>query len=242
MMAAVGGRKWAHHERACMPGFRLTSAGRCTHAGLLAAVVFACASTPAGAALKCWTNRDGVRECGATVPPEYVGQGHEEVNRLGVKLHEQGRSITADEYTAQQAAERQAKAEAERLAAERSRRAHEDRMLLETYASEDDILLARDGRIAAVEGEIRFARSTVEKLRADLDLRIAEAAAHERKGQPVPAKLEADITGVRGQIQAQESFIEMKHAEQKQIRAEHDVLHARFIDLRAQRRAAEAQR
>ena len=37
----------------------------------------------ADARFKCWTNSDGVKECGQNVPPEYAQQGHEEVNSLG---------------------------------------------------------------------------------------------------------------------------------------------------------------
>ncbi len=205
--------------------------------GLLLSLTFLLTGAPATAALKCWTNQDGVRECGATVPPEYVGQGHEQVNRLGVKVHEQGRAMTAEEYAAQREADRQAKLEAERVAAERARKAHEDLVLLETFASEDDILLARDGKIAAIEGEIRFARSTIEKLTADLDLRIAEAAGHERKGQAVPDGLEADIKQVRGQIEAQQAFIEQKRLAQVQIGEQHATLRARFVELRSQQQA-----
>jgi len=222
-----------------MPEHPLMPLDRLVRLGLLAAVVVAVTAPPAEAALKCWTNKDGVRECGATVPPEYVGQGHEEVNRLGVKVHEQGRAMTAEEYAAEREAARLAKAEAERLAAEQAREAHENHILLETFASEDDILLARDGKIAAVDGEIRFARSTIEKLQADLDRRISEAATYERKATPIPEQLEADIAQVRGQIEAQESFIEQKRVEQEQIRAQHETLRERFVELRARKPAAQ---
>jgi hypothetical protein len=220
----------------CHPG---AGPGLAGHALCVLLAFLAGAGTPAVAALKCWTNKDGVRECGAVVPPEYVGQGHEEVNRLGVKVHEQGRAMTAEEFAAKREADRQAQAEAEREAALRAQRAQEDLILLETFASEDDILLARDGRIAAVDAEMRFARSTVEKLRADLDRRIAEAAAHERKGEPVPEGLQADIAEVRGQIEAQQAFIEQKRQEQQRISDEHEVLRARYVDLRARERASE---
>ena len=34
--------------------------------------------------IKCWTNSEGVRECGNTIPPEYAQKSHEEVSEQGV--------------------------------------------------------------------------------------------------------------------------------------------------------------
>ena len=49
------------------------------------------------ARFKCWTNSDGVRECGENVPPEYAQQGHEEINKLGITVDKQERAMTEEE-------------------------------------------------------------------------------------------------------------------------------------------------
>ena len=41
-------------------------------------------SGPASARFKCWTNHEGVRECGEKVPPEFAQQGHQEMSKQGV--------------------------------------------------------------------------------------------------------------------------------------------------------------
>ena len=42
-------------------------------------------ATPfANAGIKCWTNKDGVRECGNAVPPEYAQQGHTVKDKQGL--------------------------------------------------------------------------------------------------------------------------------------------------------------
>ena len=33
--------------------------------------------------IKCWTNKEGFRECGYTVPPEYAQKGHQEIGKFG---------------------------------------------------------------------------------------------------------------------------------------------------------------
>ena len=53
-----------------------------TYLGLLCILI----ATPAlsdAARIKCWTNNEGVRECGNAVPPEYAQKGHKEVSKSG---------------------------------------------------------------------------------------------------------------------------------------------------------------
>ena len=45
----------------------------------LAALAVALLPLPASAGIKCWTNDDGVRECGNTVPPKYAQKAHREL-------------------------------------------------------------------------------------------------------------------------------------------------------------------
>ena len=54
-------------------------------------------SSGAEATIKCWTNSEGVRECGNSIPPEYSQQGHTELNSQGVVIEENERAKTAEE-------------------------------------------------------------------------------------------------------------------------------------------------
>jgi hypothetical protein len=38
---------------------------------------------PVEADIKCWATRDGIRECGNTVPAEYAQQSHKELDKQG---------------------------------------------------------------------------------------------------------------------------------------------------------------
>ena len=68
---------------------------------ILAALISACgllaATLPAQAAIKCWTNKEGVRECGEKVPPEYSQSGFETRNTQGMVTEETERARTAEE-------------------------------------------------------------------------------------------------------------------------------------------------
>ena len=53
---------------------------------LLVCLLGFCIAAPGAMAgsIKCWTNKEGVRECGAVVPPEYSQQRVEIMNERGI--------------------------------------------------------------------------------------------------------------------------------------------------------------
>lgn len=208
---------------------RSTRINRLTHRTLTAAALSGLlAAAPAGAAIKCWTNHEGVRECGNAVPPEFAQKGHEMLNRQGVTTRTQGAAKTLEELEAERAA-KAAEREAKRQAATQQQA---DRVLLDTFASEDDLVLTRDGQVAHLESQIRLVESHIGKLNANLDKLIERAAEAERLGNKPSPDMIADIKSVRAQIAENELFIADKRAEQKAIQARFDGFAARFRELK----------
>ncbi|MGH8584081.1 MAG: hypothetical protein ACREWG_15155 [Gammaproteobacteria bacterium] len=185
----------------------------------------------AQAGIKCWQSKDGVRECGNAVPPEYAQQGYTTVNTQGVQVGTQVRSKTVEEL---RDGRRQAeiKAEEERKLAEQNRL---DQVLLATFSSEDDMVFARDGKVSSLEGQIKVAESQIGKLEAELDRMIAFAAAIERNSQKPQDKLVGDIASARKQIEDQRKYIEAKRAEQEAVREQFETNVDRFRRLTAKR-------
>lgn len=202
--------------------------------------VLALSASPAEAAFKCWKNKDGVKECGPTVPPEYVGQGHEDVSGTGVVVGKTGKAKAPEEYAREEAEARAKKKAAEEQARSEALQAEEDRVLLDSFASEDDIIMARDGKLTSIDVQLAFSKSTIEKLEADLGQRIAEAAEQERLGQAVPEKLQNDIVTVRQQIESQKRFMQEREQEKLKIAEENAALLERYQALR-QKRAEQEQ-
>lgn len=184
-------------------------------AALAFALAFALVLSPAQAAIKCWTNDEGVRECGNSVPAKYAQQGHETLDKRGIKRGEQEAAKTIEELKSEREAQK-----AEELAAlEEKKRDAEDRVLLDTFASEDDLILTRDGQIAHLESQIKLTRSHIDKLQLNLDKMIERAAEVERRGESPPKRLVRNIDSVRGQIEENEQFIATKKQEQLDITA-----------------------
>ncbi len=188
------------------------------------------------AAIKCWTNKDGLRECGNAVPPEYAQKETRTLDRRGITVEVQERAKTAEEVAEQQrleAAEREREAEEKRLRAER---AAADRVLLATFATEQDIITSRDRKLAAVEGLIEVTRLTVGNLEQNLEQEKKRAASHERAGRPIPDDLTADMASLQRQIEEKQAYIHLKQREMEELRTTYDADLQRFRELQSKRR------
>ncbi len=163
------------------------------------------------AEIKCWTNAEAVRECGDTVPPEFAQGGHRVLSTQGVELSTQQRAKTQAELDEERrVAEQQREAERRREESART-----DRVLLDAYSSEDDLLLARDGKLVVLDGQIKWAEGLVEKLRADIANFTRVVAEAERKSQPVPEKTAAEIETLTQEIKKNQALMISKQEEKK---------------------------
>ncbi len=185
-------------------------------------------ATPGGGHIKCWHNKDGVRECGNTVPPEYAQQGSETKDKFGVTIGESGRAKTMEELEAERAASKAKEQEAEAV----KKRAAQDRVLLDTFTTEDDMVLTRDGQVAHLESQIHLVESHISKLQKNLDQMIERAAEIERRGEKPSDDVVKNIDNVRNQIAENHKFIDTKHREQEVIRERFEADIARFRELK----------
>ena len=117
------------------------------------------------ARMKCWTNSEGIKECGDKIPPEYTQQGYQELSKGGIVIEEKERIKTKEELE-------KAKKEAEIIAREEKKEQKKkanDKMLLETFTSIKEIETARDQKIEAIESTIKITQKRIIKLQYLLD-------------------------------------------------------------------------
>lgn len=189
----------------------------------------------AQAGIKCWTNKDGVRECGNVVPPEYAQKGHAELSNSGITIKETAAAKSPEVL------EREKREAAEREQRERMRKQQEtrqtaiDRVLLHTYTSEDEIQLTLKGKLEAIESRIKLAQNRVEKLEANLGKLREEAAQEERGGQSVSEQLKKNILQVERQIGSNQQYIKERRADQQVLREKSAQDLQRFRDLKSGR-------
>jgi hypothetical protein len=205
-----------------------------THDLLLAAaaLVLSVSGPAASAKIVCWKNNEGVRECGNAVPPEFAQQSVERKSSMGLTLEKTDRARTAEEIERERAErERLAseKAEQERVAAEQARH---DAVLLQTFTTEEDLKLAHDGKVAAIDSRIKHSEQIVERLEQSRTELQGDAASLERGGKKVPDELHKQITDVQSQIDKSLGEIERRKDERVLLQERFRADLARYRELK----------
>jgi len=177
---------------------------------------------------KCWTNKEGVRECGNAVPPEYAQQGHVEMNEKGMVVDKVERAKTRTELE-EEARLKIIEDEKKKQVEEQARL---DRALLSTYSNTDDMIMARDGKIRAIDATIKLANDKIVALTDALNVLKKQAADTERAGKPLPKQLQEDMELTQGKIDRQQQLITDKKQEQQDINAQTERDIQRFQELK----------
>lgn len=187
----------------------------------------------AHAKIVCWTNSDGIRECGNALPPEYAQKESRTINEQGMTTEIKERAKTPQEIAEEQA--RLAEEQRLQAAEEERRQAREnyDQVLLSTYLSEEDITRARDRQGATIDGSIEVSQITIGKLQEKLDEAKKKAANFERQGKPLPEAMQEDINSLQAQIDDKNRYIETKQAEKLKLYEKFEAQMIRFRELKA---------
>lgn len=198
----------------------------------ITAIAMLLVSGSANAAIKCWTNKDGVRECGNTVPPEYAQDETRTMNKRGMTVEVQERAKTKEEL----ALERQQEEEAKRKAAEEERQREEaanyDRLLLGAFTTEADIISSRDRKLAAIEATIEINRTSLAKLNEQLATRLKQANALDSKDKPIPEDLKKEISDLQRQVDEKDAFIKNRLDEKEVLSVKYDGYLKRYRELK----------
>lgn len=182
---------------------------------LIGTLTLTFATLPVQARIVCWTNSEGVKECGDKIPPEFSQEGHQQLNEQGLVVEETARAKTDEELVEEKrlAAEQAVKDRESEEAAKR------DKILLDTFSNVDDIQMASDGKVATIESSISLAQKRNEKLQADLNKLVEQAATEERSGKAPSEDLVKDIDSLRKQLETNETFIADRRKEQETVKA-----------------------
>jgi len=180
----------------------------------------------ANARMKCWTNSDGVKECGDKVPPEYTQQGYQELGKGGIVREETNRVRTKEELQKEKV---EADAKARKQKEIKSKRAH-DKMLLETFTSIDEIEETRQQKIEAIDSTIKVVKKRIIKLQYSLDDELDENSIDKQiDGEE---KKSNDSESLKKQISENKSYIKKKIDEKEEIKKTYLQYITRFRELR----------
>jgi chromosome segregation ATPase len=193
---------------------------------LLLPAIFLCGNALAERLYK-WVDAEGQVHYSNRLPPEAAKQKREEIN-------EQGRTVKV--YRAPLTAEEKAEEARLELLEQKKRklaekRAIHDRSLLATYSNTDDMHVAMQGKIDAVESLIKLTNSRINSLQNRLLELTEEAASFERSGKQLPDRLQRQISSLRDQIAQNKAYVEDKKLEIEDIRLQSQADIRRFTEL-----------
>lgn len=210
-----------HHSRFIIMTLMLT----------LSASVFAAGSSSKSAGFKCWKNKEGIRECGNEVPPEFAQGETQTVNKHGMTTKVEERAKTAAEAE-QRAKEQQQKDRAEQAAnAKRKEQEAYDRVLIASYLSEEDINAARNRKVSAIDASIALSTSTIEKLQE----KQKKEESKQKGGKAISDEDKKDIEALHKQIADKQAFIAIKQKEKDAVGVEYDGYVNRFRELKGKK-------
>ena len=167
----------------------------------------------ASAKLYRWVDEQGNVHYTDKIPPEQAKQGRSEFNKEGVEVERVEAAKTPEELAKEQELER-LRAEQQKLIEQQK---EADEALLRTYRSEDDLIMARDGKLTAVDVQIRLARNNIETEKSHLADLQQHAADQERKGEQVSQTTLDRIEKLRKGLQDNYDLILRKKQEQEEI-------------------------
>ncbi|VAW96684.1 hypothetical protein MNBD_GAMMA21-1134 [hydrothermal vent metagenome] len=163
--------------------------------------------------IKCWQNKAGVRECGSAVPPEYSQTRIEFINERGLIV----KVVEAAKTPQELAAERERKHIMKEQEDLRKEQARLDSILLNTYTTERDLLLARDNNLKAAQGQIDISRGNLKLLQSNFDDLQNQAANFERTGKQPPSHLIVKLDKARELVKQKKIHIESKEVSKNEM-------------------------
>jgi ATP-dependent protease HslVU (ClpYQ) peptidase subunit len=194
-------------------------------AGLATSVMLA----PASAGnIKKWVDENGVTHYGTAVPPQYKNRAHTELNQRGIAIKRHERAKTAEEIEKEKALEA-LRAEQQKLLEEQQER---DRILLSLYRNEDDLVMARDGKITQLDAQIKLKHGDIRRLKNRLSEFQADAAATERSGKQLNERQKTNLESTQRSIERSYAMILAKEDEKRATLESYDYDLTRFRQLR----------
>lgn len=171
-----------------------------------------------------WVDDQGKVHFSDVIPPDQVKYQRETLNKAAQVIETSDKAKTQEEYDQEQHMQ-SLRQEQDKLIA---KQAAEDKVLLSTYRSIEDMDLTLNGRMQALDAQRRVAEGNLKRLQHQLESQQKKAAELERNGQVVGQGLLNDIRSSEQQIQLATTEISAHVSKKSQVKAEFESSIERF--------------
>ena len=196
-------------------------------------VVLLSSSFSAHAKLYRWIDEYGQMHFCDKIPPKYLVKEHDVLNEQGVRVKHREAAKTA----AEKAEEKRLKKEKDKAALIARKKKQRDRVLLDTYTTERDLIVARDSRLDAVGSQIKLAETIIRdsnKKIESMENQISQIIASNRD---VPMDLYDLVDTEKQQVAVQTRVMENHIKRREEISAQFNDYIERFNALKAEEKA-----
>ncbi len=169
------------------------------------------------AGLNKWEDDKGQIHYGDRVPTEFLRKPHSLLNEQGVTVHTSEAMKTHKELEAEQLRRQQEVEEnKKRIIAERIKLLR-DRVLLDTFTTESDLLIARKARVEAIDSQIYLVETLIKNDIITLEKVNERIVEIEKSGRKPPINLSKKVVFVGRQIESNKDYVADKKKERIHI-------------------------
>ncbi len=183
-----------------------------------------------------WVDDTGAVHYSDRIPPAQIEQGHTRLSQEGIRTETVAPAATAEEMQRMQERERLQQEEARRIAQEKA----DNQAILQQFRSLEDLTLAREGKVAAVEALSQTTRDDIRFEQRRLRELHKQTAELKRTEKPVAAHLQDAIAKSEQLIRDGYATIIEQEFRKESIREEFDQMMLRYRNLRQLPESAEA--
>lgn len=189
-----------------------------------------CLSVPAHAELKKWVDNEGQVHYGDQIPSRYLRKEHQIINQEGVVVE----TVPAAKTEKQLIEEKRQALIAKRKAEQKRQQDFKDKVLIDTYTTEQHLLEAREERLSTFNSLIDLTNTIIQSNEEQLERLLKRKEEFERFQKELPIHMQAQEKILRQQIIDNQGYVEDQKNERQKIVIQFEKDLKRFLYLKEQ--------
>lgn len=181
--------------------------------------------------MKKWVDENGQVHYGDRIPAEYLRGEHSVINEQGIEVRKNQAMKTEEELKREAELLKHKQSEERKRRIEERKQALRDRVLTDTFTTENDLIIARDARVEAVDSQISLTKTLIEHDQQRLSDVQGRIKSIETSGREAPENLHKEVKSLSRQLENNEKFIEDRKNERQKIIDSFDADIKRFREL-----------
>ena len=175
-----------------------------------------------------WVDEEGQMHFGDKIPQKYQVKEHDVLNEHGVKT----KHLQAEKTAEEKAEERRLEKERKNSALAEKKQKQLDRVLLDTYTTENDLIVARDTRLDALATQIQMSEVFISDTNRQIESMEKQLVQIKASGREVPADLYNRIDNEKQQVNMQTKVMKKHKKRSNEVSAQFNGYIERFRVVR----------